>query len=386
MAMGKISSLSLNPLDYTIGFFGEEKIGKTTLVRDIVKELTHNPNSALFFEFGLERGADCAEGINNISVKDWEGDYVPEFNEAGFATVCEDILQNRFSEYPDLKLIVIDTYDLFIPIAEEESVKEWNSFCQSKSSSDASYLKKKTKEINGAWGGFQKGQAKAFSLMMSYKDALKKLGVETWFIGHTKIKEKTDETTGEVYRTLNFNQDSIYAKGIRGICHVIATGYYDRKIESVEVGKVNPVTKKKQETGKVISCKRKIKFRDSENMIEGGGRFGFIEEEVDWDASNVIEAIKTAILKEKENAGITLEEAKKKQEESDSILSKKAKEAEINNKKDAVVKQIIKFVSEHKDDIDTVRDVVQACKQYGFSNPKEIETLEQAEQILSICK
>ena len=134
--------------------------------------------------------------------------------------------------------------------------------------------------------------------MMSYKDALKKLGVETWFIGHTKIKEKTDETTGEVYRTLNFNQDSIYAKGIRGICHVIATGYYDRKIESVEVGKVNPVTKKKQETGKVISCKRKIKFRDSENMIEGGGRFGFIEEEVDWDAYKVIEAIKTAILKE----------------------------------------------------------------------------------------
>ena len=84
-----------------------------------------------------------------------------------------------------------------------------------------------------------------------------------------------------------------------------------------------------------------IKFRDSKNMIEGGGRFGFIEEEVDWDASNVIEAIKTAILKEKENAGITLEEAKKKQEESDSILSEKAKEAEINNKKDAVVKQII---------------------------------------------
>ena len=78
--------------------------------------------------------------------------------------------------------------------------------------------------------------------MMSYKDALKKLGIETWFIGHTKIKEKTDETTGEVYRTLNFNQDSIYAKGIRGICHVIATGYYDRKIESVEVGKVNPAS------------------------------------------------------------------------------------------------------------------------------------------------
>lgn len=384
MAMGKISSISLNPLDYTIGFFGEEKIGKTTLVRDILKELTHDPEASFFFEFGLERGTDCAEGIKNINIRDWDSDYDEVYNEAGFVTVCEDIIQNKSTDYPNLKVVVWDTYDLFIPIAELESVNKWNKFCREKATNDS--IKKITKDINGAWGGFQRGQAEAFKLMNEYKDKLKKVGVETWIIGHTKIKDETDETTGEIYRTLNFNQSAVYAKGIKGICHVIATGYYNRKIESVEIGKVNPVTKKKQETGNVVSCERKIKFRDSNNRIESGGRLGYITEEVNWDANEVINAIKNAILKEKQTYGISVEEANKQQKEKDNIVCKKAKEEENKNKRDSIVKQIVKFVSENKNDIETVSRIIQVCKQHGFSNPTEIKTLEQAEEILSFCK
>lgn len=383
MAMGKISSLSFNLLDYTIGIFGEEKIGKTTLVRDILKELTHDPESSFFFEFGLERGTDCAEGIKNINVRSWDSDYDEVYNEAGFITVCEDIIQNKSTDYPNLKVVVWDTYDLFIPIAESESVNQWNRFCREKATKES--VKKITKDINGAWGGFQRGQAEAFKLMTEYKDKLKRVGVETWIIGHTKIKDETDEATGEIYRTLNFNQSAVYAKGIKGICHVIATGYYDRKIESVEIGKVNPVTKKKQETGTVVSCERKIKFRDPNNMIEGGGRLGYIDEEVNWDAKEVINAIQNAILKEKQMAG-SVKNADEKQKENNKVLSERQKEEEMKNKKDSVIKQIVKFASENKNNVEAVSKIIQACKQYGVSNPTELETLEQAEAVLLLCK
>lgn len=383
MAMGKISTVSSNLLDYTIAFFGEEKIGKTTLVRDILNELTHNPESSLFFEFGLERGADCIEGINNLNVRNWDRDYDEVYNEAGFVTVCEDIIQNKSTDYPDLKVVVWDTYDLFIPIAEVESINQWNQFCREKATKDSA--KKITKDINGAWGGFQKGQIKAFELMMQYKDKLKRVGVETWIIGHTKIKDEIDEITGEIYRTLNFNQNSVYAKGIKGICHIITTAFYNREVKSVEIGKVNPVTKKKQETGTVVSCERKIKFRDPNNMIECGGRLKYIEEEVSWDAKEVINAIQNAILKEKQMAG-SVKNADENKKENNKVLSERQKEEEIKNKKDSVIKQILQFVSKNKNNVESINKIIQACKQYGVSNPTELETLEQAESVLSFCK
>ena len=52
-------------------------------------------------------------------------------NSAGLADVCNDIIDNKTSEYPALKAVVFDTYDHLIDIAEQESIRlfnqEWSS-------------------------------------------------------------------------------------------------------------------------------------------------------------------------------------------------------------------------------------------------------------------
>ncbi|WRK54658.1 AAA family ATPase [Coprobacillaceae bacterium CR2/5/TPMF4] len=55
-----------------------------------------------------ESGADAIEGITYEDVYSWD-----EFEE-----FKDEIIENRSTDYKDLKVIVIDTYDGFIDLAE----------------------------------------------------------------------------------------------------------------------------------------------------------------------------------------------------------------------------------------------------------------------------
>ena len=117
MAYGKKNHVNLNPLAYNIMLLGESKIGKTTLIKEVCEKLA-GENGYLFIECGQERGADAIEGINHINCPSWEMDEYDELtNSHGFFDVCEDIIENKVSEYPELKVVVWDTYDQLITIA-----------------------------------------------------------------------------------------------------------------------------------------------------------------------------------------------------------------------------------------------------------------------------
>ena len=147
---GRKNHVNLDPLSYSSCLLGEAKVGKTTLVRQVCEKLV-GEDGYMFLELGQERGADAIEGINYVNCPEWNMEVDELTNSAGFADVCEDIIENKSTEYAALKVVVWDTYDQLITIAEQEAIRLWNKECR-----ENQHPEKCTKSINAAWGGFGK--------------------------------------------------------------------------------------------------------------------------------------------------------------------------------------------------------------------------------------
>ena len=133
MAFGKRNHVSLNPLNYNICLLGESKIGKTTVIKEFCEKLTNNIEGGyLFAEIGQERGADAIEGIKYVNCPAWDMDYDEDTNSVGFGDLVEDIIENKTSDYKNLKVLVWDTYDQLINIAEQKSIELYNKIAPDK--------------------------------------------------------------------------------------------------------------------------------------------------------------------------------------------------------------------------------------------------------------
>ena len=66
-------------------------------------------------------------------------------------------------------------------------------------------------------------------------------------------------------------------------------------MQHVEVGKENPVTKKKKSREEVTKEERRIRFRDSDYICAAKSRFADIEPEINLDCDEFISAIQSAI-------------------------------------------------------------------------------------------
>ena len=75
-----------------------------------------------FLECGKEDGADGIDGINYLNCPEWSMDYDEYTNSIGFEDFVDDVVEHKSTEYPDLKTVVIDTYDQLIEIAKPEAI------------------------------------------------------------------------------------------------------------------------------------------------------------------------------------------------------------------------------------------------------------------------
>ena len=255
---GRKNHVNLNPLSYNICLLGESKIGKTSIIMEMCEKLV-GEDGYIFMEIGLERGGDAIEGINHVNCPEWEMGYDELTNSAGFATVCEDIINNKMSEYKDLKVVIWDTYDQLITIAEQEAIVLWNKDCR-----DSGHPEKVVKTINAAWGGFGKGEKKAIDLMFNMMAELRKVGVSTIVIGHVKTKDVMDVVSGETYQTITSDQQQNYFNALKKNLHFLGLAYFDRTIIKEKTGRKVIKGKKtvEEEVCKVKEEVRKIKFRD----------------------------------------------------------------------------------------------------------------------------
>lgn len=398
MAFGKKNRVNLDPLSYNFMLLGTPKVGKTTVIKEFCEGLA-GEDGYLFFEFGTERGADAIEGINHVNIPMWDEDSTGLFgeelererkrmedaNEAFFSEVVEDIINNKNTEYPDLKVVVWDTYDHLITIAEEETVRLWNKECRKNG-----HPEKCATSINGAYGGFGKGEKKAMELMTDVMSAMRKVGVATIIIGHVKNKDVTDVVTGETYQTLTSDQQQNYFNHIKKNLHFLGLAYIDRTIAKEKTGKKNIVTNKEEVVNRVKAEARKIKFRDDSYAVDSGSRFADIIPEIDLDAQELTNAIKNAILSEQKKSGKSLEEAKAEQKAKEEAEAKRIAEAEVKNKAkkelDKTKAKIVEFFVANKTNSEVISPVLAMCRESGFSNPNEITDLEIAKKILNACK
>ena len=380
---GKRNNVNLDILSYNIMLLGESGAGKTTLINDVCTKYTGNPDAVLFLEIGSERGADAIEGINYINCPEWEMDFDEFDNAAGFIDVCEDIIENKTSEYPELRAVVWDTLDQLINIAEAEVIRMWNKECRA-----AGHPEKAAKTINGCYSGYGRGEKKAIELMIDVMNRLRRVGVATIIIGHVKTKQIEDVLTGQSYQILTSDQQQNYFNAIRKNLHFLGLLYIDRQLAAEKTGKKVFGTNKDETINKVVGETRRIRFRDDGAAVECKSRFADIVPEIDCDVDQFIKALEDAIKAEQAKSDVSFEDAKKKQAEHDAELESRvaANEAaaKYNKELSTLVDQIVTFFAENKSDVPKIKPVLQKIKDAGYDNPKSIDNIEVAKDILAM--
>ena len=312
---GKKVQIDLNPLSYNICLLGESGIGKSTIAKQVCEKLVGD-EGYLALDIGKEDGHKAISGIVSEKCDTW----------TKYDEVIEDIAENKFTEYPNLKVVIIDTFDQLCDMAEKETVKLWNQKCRNSG-------KPTVDTINGAFGGFGKGLDKAIDLMLDSFWKLKEVGVSVFIIAHIKRTDITDVMTEESYTMLTASTTQRYFNAIKQKLDIIGMAYIDRNIVKRETGK-------KDINGNVISKNvvsgesRVINFRDDTYSVDSKSRFADIIDQIPFDADEFIKAIKDAILKEQAKDGVDIKDAEKAQATKEKVKEEKAKAASEQIKED----------------------------------------------------
>ena len=357
---GKKNKVSLNPLDANICLLGLPKIGKTTIMKEIAEKLVGE--NYLFLEMYRENGAKYIEDIIYEDVPDWDT----------FVEIVDDIIENRTTDYADLKVVFLDTLDNALQLAEQESIRLWNKENPAK----------RTTAINAAWGGYMKGQDKAMELLQEQLFRLRTVGVAFSVIGHVRQTTITDPITNESYQQITSDVSQRYFNQLKKNIDLVGIAYIDRELTK---NKVNG-----KEVSTVKSETRKIKFRDDNYTVDSGSRMSQIVSEINFDADEFIEAMRNALEAEVKKGGKSVEDRRVENEKEEAENMKRLAEEEARAKAeknlDEVKAKIIDFFTANKTKIEVVKPVLELCRENGFSNPNEIDNLEIAEKILEACK
>ena len=285
---GKKVTVSTNINDYMIGVMAPSGFGKTTLMYQVC-EKEFGPDGYIILDMGTEDGVSAIEGATAEPVPTWKK----------MKEVVDDIVKNKATEYPDLKVVILDTLDAAFEIAEIYTIDSWNR--ENIGKKDFT----KSTSINSVEGGFGRGMDRVIDTVKKEIIRLESVGIKTYWTSHVKEKDQSDLFTGANYTSLTANMPMKYFNSIKNSSHVVAFGYFDRSIEKHEVGDANPVTKKKKERKAVVDETRKIKFRDDALVADAKSRFAHIIDEINLDADEFIKAIKDAIEAEKNATKVT---------------------------------------------------------------------------------
>ena len=304
---GQKREICIDPLAYNIGLIGESGIGKSTVIKEVCEKLAGD-EGYIALDIGKEDGHDAINGIVSEKIPDW----------SAFKEFCDDVIENKLTDYKELRVIVLDTFDQLLEIAEPEVIRMHNR---------ANPDKPKITSIKAAFGGFMAGEDKAIQIVLDKLWELKGVGVSFIAIGHTKKKDVDDPITGESYSILTTNMSQRYFNALKTKLHFLGVAYIDREIVKQKTGKKNVVTKQEEVKGKVMSESRRISFRDDNYSVDSKSRFADIVDEIPLDSDAFIKAITDAIMAEHSKGDKTVEQSKKDLEK-----ARKQKEAEVAEK------------------------------------------------------
>lgn len=376
MKFGKKNEIKIDPLAYNMMMIGESGIGKTTVIKEYC-EMLAGEDGYIFLEMGKEDGADAINGIQYLTCPEWDAEYDEMTNTIGFNTFIEDVVENRSTDWKDLRVVVIDTLDELFSIAEPEVIRMHNKENPTK----------RVKSIKAAFGGFMGGEDKAIEIVEEKLWSLKKVGVSFIIIGHTKTRNVTDPVTGEDYMQVTTNMSQRYFNAFKTKVHFLPVVTNKREIVK-ERGKKNAVTGEVETKGVLKGETRIITFRDDNFVIDSKSRFADIVSEIPLSAKALIEAIINAIKAEQAKSGVSFDDAKKKQDKQAAEKEQRIAKQEAANKSkkelEAVIDEIVEWFNDNKSDMNKIKPVLAACKEAGASNPKELTNVDDAKKILAM--
>lgn len=376
MKFGKKNEILIDPLKYNFALIGESGIGKSSVIKEYCEKLA-GEDGYIFLEVGKEDGQSAINGLNYVTCLEWDADYDEDTNTIGFNTFIEDVVENRSTDWKDLKVVVLDTYDEIFSVAEQEVIRMHNK----------DNPQKRAKSINACFGGYGAGLEKAIEIVLNALWSLKTVGVSFIVIGHTKSKNIVDPVTGEEYAQLTSNMSQKYFNALKTKVHFLGVAAIDRDIARKGTGKKdnkgNEIKK-----GVVKNESRWITFRDDNYTIDSKSRFADIVDKIPLDADELIKALTDAIKAEASKSGKSIEDIKKQQDKAAKAEEKRIAEAEKSKKSkkelDERISQIVDFFAENKTNLDVIKPVLAKIKELGYSNPREIDNIDDANTILAM--
>lgn len=344
MAFGKRSSISENLNDYSIMLCGESGIGKTTVMSRLC-EMEFGEDGYLLMNTGDEEGVSA---IDDVTYED-----VPSYKK--YVEICNDIIKNKTTDYPNLKILIIDTLDQLIKATEVYAIDDWNR------SNMGNKNFKPAKSLNSVEGGFGAGYDVVFNLIYDKVRALDKVGVKVWFVCHSKTKDIVDPLTSSAYTTLTSNMAQRYFNDFKTKVHVVGVACIDRTIDVVGTGRENIMNHKEITVNKVSNETRQIVFRDDSYSVDSKSRFAGIVDRIPLDAEELQKALKDAIKNSKTSASkkSTPKKETKKPEPAPVVED----ELEDDLVEDVAVDTVEEVTSEYPDNlVEVIRTMFKECK------------------------
>lgn len=275
---GKKNVVSNDMSSFLIGIVAPSGFGKSTLMYEVCEKL-YGGDGYICADFGLEDGYAAISGATVEKCPNWKH----------FKDMVDDIVKNKDTDYPNLKVIVWDTLDSAFERAEEFAIASFNREHMGEQNF------RPATSVNSVDGGYGKGLDRVISIVKKEINRLKSVNVGTFFTAHCKERDQTDLFTGNTFTQLTASLTNRYFGSIKDISHVIGFGYYSREMQHIEVGEANPITKKKKSREAMIKEERKIRFRDTDYLCDAKSRFSTIEPEINLDCDEFINAIQNAI-------------------------------------------------------------------------------------------
>lgn len=379
---GKKNVLSTELWKYPLGVSGLSGVGKSSTIKEFCEDIVGD-EGYLMCSVGMEMGLNAITNVNFINCPTWDDDYDEDANSIGLRTLIDDIVENKSTDWKDLKILVYDTADELFPLLEEEVIRMHNKENPAK----------KTKTFNSCFGGFGEPRKAVIRLFNQMLVDLNSVNVTPYFIFHTKMKTKVDEA-GVEYDQLTASLQSDYFEAIRGKIDLLGTCSIQRDVVKKKTGRKNIVTKQEETRNKVTDEARFMAFRDEGYTIDSKSRFKYIVDRIPLDAKELRKAMEDAIEMEIQSNGGSVKEAQKLSEENSKVLEEKVaqKESEAKahkvekEKLDEITSKIKTFIVENKSDLELIKPVLAKAKELGYANPMEVDDIEDAIEIAKLIK
>lgn len=346
--IGRIRQVKKDIASYTYLMNGVAGIGKTTTVCEIGQK-EFGIDGFLLLTIGQEPEPEHLGNLWNERVEDWDD----------LDDVIDTLCKYKNEDYPNLKMIGIDSVDEIFRLAEAKVTELHNKKVTNPTD--------KVDTIKKCFGGFQAGENKAIDLVTSTVFKLRDYGYSLFFIGHTKQKNKKDLMTDIEFEQVTSNLDNKYYNCIKDKVNIVGCAYYERELTDLQTMK-DAFSKKQKQVGKIASEKRVISFRDEEYALDVKSHLKYICDKCELDSDTIIKELKTAMEKQANIFGDKPIDNDIKVEEKPPVQEKKP----INEAK--IKKEKIEKIKENLASLD-MASLQKVMVKYEINNFEDAETI-----------